>query len=68
VGELAACDGAVALAYTGLDDPAVVAAGAAVWRGLSLEAAAELPGRGLPGCTDVDGDGRLDPVILGRHE
>ena len=66
VGDLAACDGGVALAYTGLDDSAVVAAGAAVWQGLSLRPAPELPGPGVPGCTDVDGDGRLDPVILGR--
>jgi hypothetical protein len=66
VGRLAACDGAVALAFTRLDDPVVVAAGAGIWRGLSLEAAPELPGGGLPGCADVDGDGRLDPVILGR--
>lgn len=66
VGDLAACEGAVALAYTGLDDPAVVATGAAVWQGLSLEAAPELPGSGRPGCADVDGDGRQDPVILGR--
>ena len=66
VGDLAACDGAVALAYTGLDDPAVVATGAAVWQGLSLHPTPELPGPGSPGCADVDGDGTLDPVILGR--
>ena len=66
VGDLAACDGAVALAYTGLDDPAVAATGAAVWQGLSLHPTPELPGPGSPGCADVDGDGTLDPVILGR--
>jgi hypothetical protein len=66
VGDLAACDGSVALAYTGLDDPAVVATGAAVWQGLSLRPAPELPGRGTPGCADVDGDGLLDPVVLRR--
>ncbi len=68
VGDLAACDGAVALAYTGLDDPAVVATGAAQWRGLSLHPAPELLGAGIPGCADVDGDGTLDPVILGRAD
>ncbi len=67
VGDLAACDGAVALAYTGLDDPAVVATGAAVWQGFGLRPAPELPGPGAPGCADVDGDGRLDPVILSRQ-
>jgi hypothetical protein len=66
VGDLAACDGSVALAYTGLDDPGIAATGAAVWRGLSLRPAPELPGIGVPGCADVDGDGHLDPVILGR--
>jgi hypothetical protein len=66
VGDLAACDGSVALAYTGLDEPAVVATGAAVWQGLSLRPAPELPGPGVPGCADADGDGRLDAVILGR--
>jgi hypothetical protein len=66
VGDLAACDRSVSLAYTGLDDPGVVATGAATWEGLSLWPAAELPGPGLPRCADVDGDGRLDPVILGR--
>jgi len=66
VGALAACDGAVALAYTGLDDPQVVATGAAVWEGLGLRSIAELPGPGTPGCADVDGDGALDPVQLDR--
>jgi hypothetical protein len=66
VGALAACDGSVALAFTGPDDPEVLATGAAVWDGLSLRSALDLPGPGIPGCADVDGDGRLDPVITGR--
>jgi hypothetical protein len=66
VGALAACDGSVALAFTGLDDPAVLATGAAVWEGLSLRSAPDLPGPGTPACADVDGDGLLDPVITGR--
>lgn len=64
---LAACDGSVALAYDGLDDPAVVATGAAVWTGWALSPAPELPGPGTPACADVDGDGHLDPVVLGRQ-
>jgi hypothetical protein len=43
VGALAACDGAVALAYTGIDGPAVVAAGAGVWRQAFAEGDAPLP-------------------------
>jgi len=66
VGDLAACDGSVALAYTGLDDPAVMATGAAIWAGLGLRPAPELPGPGVPGCADVDRDGRLEPVVLHR--
>ncbi len=66
IGALAACDGSVALAYTGLDDPHVLATGAAVWDGYGLRPAPELPGEGEPGCADVDGDGILDPIILGR--
>jgi hypothetical protein len=68
VGALAACEGAVALAYTGLDDPLVVATGAAVWDGFGLRSMPELPGPGTPGCADVDGDGRLDPVVLDRGD
>ena len=66
IGALAACDGSAALAYTGLDDPHVLATGAAVWDGYGLRPAPELPGGGEPGCADVDGDGILDPIILGR--
>jgi poly-gamma-glutamate capsule biosynthesis protein CapA/YwtB (metallophosphatase superfamily) len=66
VAELAACDGAVALAYSELDDPSVVATGAAVWRPFGLVAAERLPGWGQPGCADVDGDGSTEPVILQR--
>jgi poly-gamma-glutamate synthesis protein (capsule biosynthesis protein) len=63
---LAVCDGSVALAYGTLDHPAVVSAGAAVWRPVGLDPATSLPGPGTPGCADVDGDGRTEPVILDR--
>jgi poly-gamma-glutamate capsule biosynthesis protein CapA/YwtB (metallophosphatase superfamily) len=63
---LAACDGALALAYSTLDDPAVFATGAAVWRPVGLVATDMLPGGGQPRCADVDGDGTTEPVILGR--
>ena len=64
--DVAACDGAVALAFSSLDEPAVVATGAARWRGFGLVASDELPGPGTPACADVDRDGLLDPVVLGR--
>jgi len=66
VGDVAACDGSVALAYTEFDDPGVTGTGAGVWQGMSLSLVQELPGTGAPGCADVDGDGALDPVILER--
>lgn len=61
-----ACDGAVAVAYTALDDPEVVATGAAVWRPRALVAAEALPGDGVPACVDVDGDGRREPAVIDR--
>lgn len=64
---VAACDGSVALAYASLDDPTVVSTGAARWRGFGLIGSEELGGRGEPGCVDVDGDGSLDPIIVGRE-
>jgi hypothetical protein len=67
VAEVAACDSSIAMAYSGLDDPTVVATGAAVWRQFGLDASARLPGPGIPGCADIDGDGRTEPVILGRN-
>ena len=49
VGDLAACDGSVALAYTGLDDPAVVATGAAVWQRLQSAPCPRVARRRDPG-------------------
>jgi poly-gamma-glutamate synthesis protein (capsule biosynthesis protein) len=66
IARVAVCDGSVALAFDSLDDPAVVATGAWVWEGFGFTVPAELAGTGTPGCIDVDGDGRLDPVIVDR--
>jgi poly-gamma-glutamate synthesis protein (capsule biosynthesis protein) len=66
VAGVTACDGAMALAYSTMDDPDVVATGAAVWRPVGLEAAESLPGQGTPICADIDGDGSTEPVILDR--
>jgi Bacterial capsule synthesis protein PGA_cap len=66
IADLAACDGSVALAYSELDNPEVIATGAAVWRPFGLDAAERLPGTGTPVCSDIDGDGSTEPVILDR--
>jgi poly-gamma-glutamate capsule biosynthesis protein CapA/YwtB (metallophosphatase superfamily) len=63
---LAPCDGAIAVAYSRLDDPTVVATGAWRWSGFGFTPLPDLPGHGIPGCRDVDGDGMLDPLILER--
>jgi poly-gamma-glutamate capsule biosynthesis protein CapA/YwtB (metallophosphatase superfamily) len=66
VGAVAACDGAAAFEYTTLDDSEVVATGVGTWGGFGFVLEEELPGLGLIGCADVDGDGRLDPVVIDR--
>ena len=66
VSALAACDGALAVAYSNLDDPAVVATGAWQWGGFGFLTLPDLPGPGSPACADVDGDGLLDPLVLER--
>jgi poly-gamma-glutamate capsule biosynthesis protein CapA/YwtB (metallophosphatase superfamily) len=68
VADVAACDGSLALAFSELDDPLVVATGGAVWRPFGLDAVDRLPGSGTPGCADIDGDGLTSPVILGRGQ
>ena len=66
IAKVASCDGAVALAYSTLDSPEVVATGAAIWRPFGLDGVARLPGPGTPKCADVDGDELTEPVITGR--
>jgi poly-gamma-glutamate synthesis protein (capsule biosynthesis protein) len=66
VARVEVCDGSLALAFDSLDDPTVVATGGWVWQGFGFTVPAELGGTGTPGCIDVDGDGRLDPVIVNR--
>jgi poly-gamma-glutamate capsule biosynthesis protein CapA/YwtB (metallophosphatase superfamily) len=63
IAAVAACDGSLALAFDELDDPGVVATSAWVWRGFGFTVPAELPGPGVPGCSDVDHDGAADPVL-----
>ena len=66
IARVAVCDGALALAFDSLDDPAIVATSGWVWQGFGFTVSAELNGGGTPGCVDVDGDGKLDPVIVDR--
>jgi poly-gamma-glutamate synthesis protein (capsule biosynthesis protein) len=66
VAALAPCDGTLAVAYSTLDDLTVVGTGAWRWSGFGFTPLPDLLGSGVPGCADVDGDGRLDAVILER--
>jgi hypothetical protein len=66
VARVAPCDGALAVAYSTLDDPAIVSTGAWRWGGFGFLPLPDLQGAGVPGCADVDGDGRLDPLVLER--
>jgi poly-gamma-glutamate capsule biosynthesis protein CapA/YwtB (metallophosphatase superfamily) len=66
VAGLAACDGVIAMAYSTLDAPEIVATGAAFWRPFGLQAVDRLPGPGTPACADVDRDGALEAVVIGR--
>ena len=70
VSTVAACDGTLALGYSsavGATDR--VSVGVVAWRGFGFVSAPglpDLPGDGVPACGDVDGDGRSDPLVLGR--
>jgi hypothetical protein len=66
VAALAPCDGALAVAYSTLDDPTIAGAGAWRWGGFGFIPLPDLPGAGVPACADVNGDGRLDPLVLER--
>ena len=66
VAALAPCDGMLAVAYSTLDDPAIDATGAWRWAGFGFLPLPDLPGSGRPACADVDGDGKLDPLVLER--
>jgi poly-gamma-glutamate capsule biosynthesis protein CapA/YwtB (metallophosphatase superfamily) len=67
VARVAACDGEIAMAYSTLDGAEIVGTGAANWRQFGLQAADRLPGPGTPACADVDGDGLLESVVIGRR-
>lgn len=66
VARLAACDRSLAVAYSTLRSPAIVATGAWSWQGFGFLPLPPLPGRGTPTCIDIDHDGRPDAAILER--
>jgi poly-gamma-glutamate synthesis protein (capsule biosynthesis protein) len=61
---VAACQGSIAVAYSGLDSAVIVGTGAWRWAGFGFLTLPELPGRGVVACANVAG--RLDPVVLER--
>ncbi len=66
VAQLAVCDGSLATVHDQLDDATVVAGGAWDWNGFGFDTAPDIPGPGMAVCTDVDGDGTTEPVIIKR--
>lgn len=66
VATFAPCDGALAVSYSTLDDSAIDGTGAWRWAGFGFLPLPDLPGAGRPACADVDGDGKLDPLVLER--
>lgn len=66
VGVVAACDGSLALGFTALDEPDVIAGGAWLWDGFGFRTASMLPGPTVPSCADIDGDGRTEPILTNR--
>ena len=63
---LAVCGRELAVAYSTLLDPRVVAVGVWRWNGFGFASATDLAGPGRPACADVDRDGSLDAAFLGR--
>lgn len=66
VRRLAACTGALAVAYSTLRDSTVVTTSAWRWQGYAFLPLPELPGTGTPTCIDIDRDGRSEAAIIGR--
>lgn len=57
------CDGVLGMAFSQLDDPTVVATGAAVWGGFGFTSLVDLSGAGELHCADVDRDGELNLIV-----
>jgi hypothetical protein len=63
---LVPCGDGLLVAYSTLDDPAVVATGWWPWSGYGFVAAKDLAGPARLGCSDIDGDGTPEPLALER--
>lgn len=66
VRRLAACTGALAVAYSTLRGSKVMATSAWRWQGFAFLPLPELSGRGTPTCIDIDRDGRSEAAIIER--
>ncbi len=66
--ELAACDGALAVAYGRMRKPGIVETGAWRWVVFGFLPTTPLPGPGTPICVDIDGDGLTEPAIIERSD
>jgi hypothetical protein len=64
--EVAACDGALAVAYGSMRGSGTVETGAWRWVVFGFLPTEPLPGPGTPTCVDIDGDGQTEPAITGR--
>jgi poly-gamma-glutamate capsule biosynthesis protein CapA/YwtB (metallophosphatase superfamily) len=63
IGSVAVCSGALAVGFTTLDDPTVIAAGAWTWSGFGFRTTPTLARPLSIGCADVDHDGSTEPLI-----
>jgi poly-gamma-glutamate synthesis protein (capsule biosynthesis protein) len=63
VSRIAACDGAVAVSYSTLDDDATTGTGGWRWSVFGWDEAPDLEGDRSIGCLDVDGDDLREPVV-----
>jgi poly-gamma-glutamate capsule biosynthesis protein CapA/YwtB (metallophosphatase superfamily) len=66
IAALAVCGTNLAVAYPTLRGPAIVGSGVLRWSGFGFASVSDLAGAGSPGCADVDHDGSVDVVVLGR--
>ena len=66
VRRLAACTGAIAVAYSTLRRQRIVSTSAWRWQAFAFLPLPELRGRGTPTCIDIDSDGRSEAAVIER--
>jgi hypothetical protein len=64
--DVAACDGALAVAYGRFGRAGTIETGAWRWVVFGFLPTEPLAGPGTPVCVDIDGDGRTEPAIIER--